>query len=270
VLAALSCGRRDIYEVFVMEGWSDKNKKDAHLLRKVQLLAEGRGVTVTEMNKHDMNLLSEHRPHQGLALDVGPLELVQLKGPPSTLRSMLLPSESSEPPESFDVQIAGRPPLWLILDQVTDPQNLGALLRTAYFLGLDGVGVCAKNSAPLSATVSKASAGALEVMTLHEIGNLPKYLTACVEKGWTVLGAEAGDDATEVREMTVRQPTVVVMGSEGFGLRPLVRHACSGLVRIDGGMLGVRHGEFEVDSLNVSVAAGIMLHHLSGSREIVR
>lgn len=127
-----------------------------------------------------------------------------------------------------------RPPVWLALDEVTDPQNLGGILRSAYFLGVDGVALCARNSAPLSPTVSKASAGALEVMELHEVNSLPRFLTMCQEAGWDVYGADAGPESVDVREVAVRGPCILVMGSEGFGLRPLVRQNCTALVRVAG------------------------------------
>jgi len=258
VVAALAAGRREVHRVFVQDGLGGgqgrSQAKDRNLAQRVRRAAEEAGVPVDTVDKHTLNLLANNRPHQGLAADVGPLAPTLLPGAP--------PREGR----------SGAPPLWLALDEVSDPQNLGAILRSAHFMGVDGVAVCARNSAPLSAAVSKASAGALEVMDVHEVRNLPRFLTACQEEGWDVLGADAGEGSADVRGCRPRGPCVLVMGSEGFGLRPLVARACTGRVRIDGGNgAGAAGptwaGEFEVDSLNVSVATGVLLHSLLGGRE---
>lgn len=165
----------------------------------------------------------------------------------------------------------GLAPVWLCLDQVTDPQNFGAALRSAHFLGAGGVLTCSRNSSPLTAAVSKASAGAMELMQVHSCRNLPATLQMAREAGWRVLGADGGPNSISISELQGArsgQPTVLVMGSEGQGLRTNVHRACQHLVRID----SVRRpaGLFEdvvpafaqVDSLNVSVATGILLHHL--------
>ena len=81
------------------------------------------------------------------------------------------------------------------MDEIVDPQNLGAVLRSAHFLGVAGVVVCAKNSAPLSPVVSKASSGALERMDVRSVGVMPRFLRRCVEEGWDVFGADNAPDA---------------------------------------------------------------------------
>jgi len=154
------------------------------------------------------------------------------------------------------------PPVWLALDEVVDPQNLGAVIRSAHVLGAAGVLACDRNCAPLSGTVSKASAGALEVMTVHSCSNMPRTLTQAVADGWAVLGAAADPKAVECSAVVVDKPTILVMGSEGSGLRTNVRRACSQLLRVR--MAAPRH-MLAADSLNVSVAAGILLHTLISS-----
>ena len=265
VLAALSSGRRAIHAVYLMEGSDGRRRKDASTLDRIRRLAREAGVgEPEEMSKHALNLLSDGRPHQGVAADVG----------------LLTPEPLDAPPSSLPSGVTGRPPLWVALDQVTDPQNLGALVRSAWFLGADGVAVCAKNSAPLSAVVSKASAGALEVAPLHSVSNMPRWLGQCAEAGWEVLGTDGGSDAIDVADAALTGPAMVVLGSEGNGMRPLVRRACTRLVRVPGREGGGERGEeggvegragrqdFSVDSLNVSVAAGIVLHSLLSRRGV--
>ena len=160
--------------------------------------------------------------------------------------------------------------MWLALDEVVDPQNLGAVLRSAHFLGVDGVVVCAKNSAPLSPVVSKASSGAAEAReTYASRGAMSQFLERASRDGWAVLGAAADSrDAKDVGEVEVTGPTVLVVGNEGRGLRTNVRRACGSMVKIDGASRVRDDGDAagaSVDSLNVSVATGILLHGMLAS-----
>jgi 21S rRNA (GM2251-2'-O)-methyltransferase len=135
------------------------------------------------------------------------------------------------------------------------------MLRSAYFLGAGGVLGSEKNCAPLSAAASKASAGCLEEMIIYSSPNLARTLADACKDGWLVLGADAGPAAVQSRQVEVDGPTVIVLGSEGDGLRTNVKRACSQLVRIESsGSLETRL----LDSLNVSVATGILLHQLIG------
>lgn len=176
------------------------------------------------------------------------------------------------------------PSLWLVLDEVVDPQNFGALLRSAYFLGgaspgkenetnaSIGIMVCSKNSAPASAISSAASAGALELCQVYSTNNLPRTLSAAKEEGWRILGAAASApsgmsaecfDLQDVKVGESQPPTILVLGSEGHGLRTLVSKSCTGFVKIPGSEAASVVGDTNagVDSLNVSVTGGIMLWH---------
>lgn len=171
-----------------------------------------------------------------------------------------------------------------MLDEVVDPQNFGALVRSAYFLGgassienksCIGVLVCKKNSAPISPVASASSAGALEYSTIYSCNNLPRILNAAKDDGWRILGAAASAPAGMIDEntgealvchdlptLTDDRSTILVLGSEGYGLRTLVTRACTGFVRIPGSNDIDTQGCAGVDSLNVSVTGGIMLWHL--------
>ncbi|EOY30651.1 TRNA/rRNA methyltransferase family protein [Theobroma cacao] len=272
VLAALSAGRREFYALYVQEGLdlgsNNRKKKDKKGFEKVFRMAEKFGLSVKEVSKHDLNMVVDNRPHQGLVLDASPLEMVKIK---------------ELEPVSIDEEKGS---LWIALDEVTDPQNLGAIIRSGYFFGASGVVLCAKNSAPLSGVVSKASAGSLELMELRYCKNMMQFLVSSAENGWRVLGASVSSKAVPLNEVLPGVPTILVLGSEGTGLRPLVERSCTQLVRIPGNIpvdiaarevddlgatevdSGCSGEEFQsflaVESLNVSVAAGVLLHHLIG------
>ncbi|KAK2989619.1 hypothetical protein RJ640_027393 [Escallonia rubra] len=273
VLAALSAARREFYALYVQEGLdlsgNNKKKKDKKGFERVLRIADKVGLSKKEVSKHDLNMIADNRPHQGLVLDASPLEMV-------SIRAL----------DTVEVDGEPGPPLWVALDEVTDPQNLGAIIRSAYFFGVAGVVLCAKNSAPLSGVVSKASAGSLELMELRSCKNMMQFLVSSAENGWRVLGGSVSSRAVPLNEVASGVPTILVLGSEGAGLRPLVERSCTQLIRIPGNFpVNVTAGfddvetvevdprcsgeEFQsflaVESLNVSVAAGVLLHHLAGS-----
>ncbi|KAJ0971421.1 hypothetical protein J5N97_019380 [Dioscorea zingiberensis] len=271
VLAALTVKRRELYALYVQQGLdlsgNNRRKKDKRGVESVLKMAKEIGLKAIEASKHDLNMVVDNRPHQGLVLDASPLDMVSIRG--------------LEPAVVQD----GRAPLWVALDEVTDPQNLGAIVRSAYFFGAEGVVVCAKNSAPLSGVVSKASAGSLELIELRSCKNMMQFLTASEENGWRVLGGSVSSRAVPLSEVEAGLPTVLVLGSEGTGLRPLVERSCTQLIRIRGSMAEdgcagesetedaetgrVQTGQelksfLAVESLNVSVATGVLLYHLIG------
>ncbi|XP_030448564.2 uncharacterized protein LOC115671209 [Syzygium oleosum] len=271
VLAALSAGRREFYTLYVQEGLdlssNNRKKKDKKGFEKVLRMAGKIGLSIKEASKHDLNMVVDNRPHQGLVLDASPLEMVKVM----ELDPVSLEDEGS---------------LWVALDEVTDPQNLGAIIRSAYFFGASGVVLCAKNSAPLSGVVSKASAGSLELMELRYCKNMMQFLTSSAENGWRVLGGSVSSKSVPLNDISPGVPTILVLGSEGTGLRPLVERSCTQLIRIPGNISSdVTAGEannaeegmetndsaeefrsfLAVESLNVSVAAGVLLHHLIGA-----
>eukprot|EP01039_Chlorochromonas_danica_P004783 gene4783-5243_t len=237
VRAALQAKRRKMKELLVQLDMDVDNKKDGPAAQEILNMATELGLEIKHLSKHDLNMLADNRPHQGFILRAEPLDFIDL-------------SELGE--EKSPNKIV------LVLDEVWDPQNFGALLRTAYFLGCDKVVACAKNSAPLSAIVSKASAGAMEVMPVYSSRNLMRFLDGAKDQGWQVVGTHLGPQSIPLAQLPLTQPTVLVLGNEGHGMRTNIVNRCSHLVRID----GAGGSESAVDSLNVSVTGGILLHHL--------
>lgn len=244
-----------MYELYVQESTSASQKKDKSAAEGIQQLANTLAIPIHRKSKHDLNMLTDSRPHQGLVLKADPLRFQAIDALPQTQASA-----ERDIPTTTAAASQTRQPCWLLLDEVVDPQNFGALLRTAYFLGVDGVVTCAKNSAPLSPAVSKASAGAMEVLTVHSATNLMKFIDKSRLHGWSIIGAALEDRAVEISDIVVGKPTALVLGNEGTGLRTNVKVRCSSLVKISAAS-GASTAN-NVDSLNVSVTGGIMLHHL--------
>ena len=142
------------------------------------------------------------------------------------------------------------PPLLLVLDEITDPHNLGACLRTADAAGVDAVIVPRDNSAPMNLTVRKVASGAAEKVNLVAVTNLSRTLAALQQRGIWMYGT-AGEAEQTLYQADLTGPVALVMGSEGKGMRRLTREHCDYLLSIP--MAGA------VSSLNVSVAAGVCL-----------
>lgn len=142
------------------------------------------------------------------------------------------------------------PPLLLVLDEITDPHNLGACLRTADAAGVDAVIVPKDNAAPMNLTVRKVASGAAEKVNLVAVTNLSRTLGALQQRGVWIYGT-AGEADQTLYQADLKGPLALVMGSEGKGMRRLTREHCDYLLSIP--MAGA------VSSLNVSVAAGVCL-----------
>jgi 23S rRNA (guanosine2251-2'-O)-methyltransferase len=154
------------------------------------------------------------------------------------------------------LQAAGNePPLVVILDGVTDPQNLGALVRSTYVLGGHGVVLPMNHSAGVTAATAKAAAGATEVLPIAQVPNLVRALRDLKEREVQLLAAVApGQGGQPAWDCDLSRPTAILLGSEGKGLRPQVRKSCDG--RIEVPMQAGLHGA----SLNVSAAGAVLLY----------
>lgn len=146
---------------------------------------------------------------------------------------------------------AGEKPRILVCDSLQDPQNLGAVIRSALASGASGVLLTRERSAPLGGTAAKASAGAISHIDICQVTNLVKSLAELKKAGAWVFGAIKDADAVSVYESDLDVPACIVVGSEGKGIRPLVRKECDIMISIP--------MEGNLDSLNISVAAAVIL-----------
>jgi 23S rRNA (guanosine2251-2'-O)-methyltransferase len=148
--------------------------------------------------------------------------------------------------------------LILILDSITDPQNLGSLIRTAYFFGANGVIIPENRAASVNPTVLKASSGAANHLPVAMVTNLARAIDELKEAGYWIYGTDAHAEKS-ISDTDFNTDTGIVMGSEGSGLRPLVRKKCDLMVSIP--------GTGNIDSLNVSVSAGILIYGINEKRK---
>jgi 23S rRNA (guanosine2251-2'-O)-methyltransferase len=202
-------------------------------IQEIQELAEAKQVRQDTMTQHELRTLTASGNHQGVAIEVG---LYPYVGLDSLLHDI--------GPES----------LFLVLDHLEDVHNVGALLRTAEAVGAAGVVLPKDRAAGVTPAAVRASAGASEHMRVARVTNLAQAIRSMKDQAVTVVGLEADDGAMVYNECTLAGPLALVVGSEGHGMKRLVREACDGLIRIP------LHGH--VTSLNASVAGGIVLYEL--------
>ncbi|MBB1535723.1 23S rRNA (guanosine(2251)-2'-O)-methyltransferase RlmB [Leptotrichia sp.] len=142
----------------------------------------------------------------------------------------------------------------VILDQVQDPRNFGAIIRSAECFGVDGIIIQDRNSVKVTETVVKSSTGAIEYVDIVKVTNISDTIDKLKQYGYTVYGAEANGE-TYYYEEKYPEKTCLVLGSEGNGMRKKVREHCDKIVKI--------HLEGKINSLNVSVAGGILLSEIA-------
>jgi 23S rRNA (guanosine2251-2'-O)-methyltransferase len=195
---------------------------------------------------------------RGVTLEpASPRDLDRLLGPDAVHQGVALETEALPPIGLDEVSPEG---ILLVLDQVTDPQNVGAALRSAAAFGAAGLVLTERHSPPLQGVLAKAASGALDVVPLILIKNLAQGLAELGERGFLRVGlAEEAGEALETAALT--RPLALVLGAEGKGLRQLTREHCDRLCRIS------TQGSF--GSLNVSNAAAVALHwaSLNAARE---
>jgi 23S rRNA (guanosine2251-2'-O)-methyltransferase len=185
--------------------------------------------------------------------DALPKQLDRLLGSDAVHQGVVLETEPLPPVELEDVRPEG---ILLVLDQVTDPQNVGAVLRSAAAFGAAGVVLPERHTPPFTGALAKAASGALDIVPIIMIGNLAQALSQLGEAGFLRVGlAEEGAEPLETASLTL--PLALVLGAEGEGLRQLTRETCDRLCHIS--------TKAPLASLNVSNAAAIALHWASAT-----
>jgi 23S rRNA (guanosine2251-2'-O)-methyltransferase len=187
-----------------------------------------------------------------------PRDLDRLLGPDTVHQGVALETEPLPEPQWDELaRVSDGRPL-IVLDQVTDPHNVGAILRSSAVFGASGLVMTHRHSPPLNGVLAKSASGALELIPVALVANLARALEELREAGFAIVGLDGSAD-TAIEDLDWSRPTALVMGSEGKGLRELTRKTCDTLVRIS--------TDGPVASLNVSNAAAIALYAAMRARQ---
>lgn len=216
-----------ISEIYLMN--STKDKKVIEMAKKLQ-------VPVVYLSRNEMDKKVGNPHHQGIACNVKEI-------PTYSMEELLARAKT--------------PGLYVALDGIQDPHNLGAILRSCDCTGVQGVFITKHNSATLTPTAIKASTGAAYTVPVSVVTNLSQALKAMKKEGYWIVGSDM-DNARDYREGIYDVPLVLVIGSEGKGISPLVKKQCDYMVSLP--MVG------SVTSLNASVATAVLLYQIIASR----
>lgn len=207
---------------------------------KILADAKSAGIPIKEVDRKKLDFMCGHGNHQGI-IAVGAVKAY------------------SSIDDIFDLaQERGEPPFIIVCDEIEDPHNLGAIIRTAEAAGAHGVIVPKRRSASLSFTVSKTSAGAVEFMHVARVTNIPQTLDELKERGLWIYCADM--DGETFYNANLKGAVALVIGSEGKGVGRLVKEKCDVVLSMP--MKG------KINSLNASVAAGILMYEISKQRDI--
>ena len=226
VTEALRAGT-PIDKIFIARGETDKT------LGHIASTARAAGVVVVEADRRKLDYMSATKAHQGVIALAAVREYASVEDILSAARER------------------GEAPLLVVCDEISDPHNLGAIIRTAECVGAHGVIIPKRRSAGLTAVVDKASAGALEHMAIARVPNLAAAIETLKKNGLWIYGT-AAEGTNELWKTDLTGPACIVIGSEGDGISRLVREKCDFLVSIP--LRG------QISSLNASAAAAVLLY----------
>ena len=238
VVEALRAGTRQIESVTILESARPDR------LRSLIELARQKGVPVHRVPRLDLDRTLGEVRHQGVVARIAAARYADADALLDTLESKIGSDD---------------PPLALGLDAIEDPRNMGSILRTAECAGVHGVFIAERRAVGLTGTVAKVAAGALEYVPVARVTNLVRLIEQLKARNIWVVGA-AGDAKQSYTQWDWTLPAAIFLGSEGHGLHRLVREHCDTLVRIP--VCG------KLDSLNVSVAAGVLLYEARRQRMV--
>jgi len=229
ILESLRAGRRTPRRLILAEGTHERG-----VVAEIVRLARAARVHVQRAPKHELGQLVGHSHHQGIALETGDYFYAEVT-------AMLAAAES-----------ANEPPFLLLLDLLQDPQNVGSLLRTAEAVGAHGVILQKRRAVGVTPAVVNVSSGAAEHLLIAQETNLTRTMRELKTAGVWLYGLEDDDEAIPYHQANLEGPIGLVVGSEGVGLRRLVRETCDVLIRLP--MRG------RIESLNAAVAGSVALY----------
>ena len=225
-------GSRSVNRLLVANGSSEGS------MREIIALAKEKGINIQFYDRSKLDAMAPGIRHQGVLAQVPPVQYAELEDILQIARDR------------------NEPPFIVLLDELEDPHNLGAILRTADAAGVHGVLIPKHRSCPLSATVAKTSAGAVEHVPVARIGNMVQTIKKLKKEGLWVAAADM--DGTDYYDTDLTGSLLLVIGSEGQGVGRLIKEQCDFVVRIP--MVG------KVNSLNASVAGSILMYEAMKQR----
>ena len=231
VLEAFRSGKC-VDKLFILDGCQDGP------VRTIAREARKKDTIINYVSKERLDQLSETRAHQGVIAQVAAYEY-------STVEDILAKAEEK-----------GEPPFLILLDNVEDPHNLGAIIRTANLAGAHGVIIPKRRAVGLTSTVAKTSAGAINYTPVAKVTNLVRTMEELKEKGIWFVCADMGGES--MYRMNLTGPIGLVIGNEGEGVSRLVKETCDFVASIP--MKG------DIDSLNASVATGVLAYEIVRQR----
>jgi len=218
--------------------WVNRLRRDKRLANVAARLKE-LGIVLDSVDTKDLDKLCDSRNHQGIVIELD------------------LPGELTERELGQAIAKHSKTTLLLVLDCVQDPHNLGACLRTADAVGAHGIVITKDKSVGITPTVYKIASGAAESVPVYRVTNMSRALKWLKKKGIWIIGA-AGEASLDLYATDMTGPVAIVIGAEATGLRRLTREQCDLLVRLP--MQG------QIQSLNLSVAAGVLLYEVVRQR----
>jgi 23S rRNA (guanosine2251-2'-O)-methyltransferase len=236
VYEALKAGRRDVFKILIANGKISKR------IEQIAILAGSLKISVERFSGADLKMISGTDYHQGVCAETGPYPFVDF--------SDIL----------MGIKDGGSKPFLLLLDNIVDPHNLGALVRTAVCVGVSGVVILKDRSVPPTPTVSKSSAGALEHARLSHVTNMVSTIKTLKNNGLWIVGIDRAADES-IFSSDMKEFNAIVVGGEGKGIRPLVKKHCDKLISIPQTDL--------IDSLNASVAGAVVMYEIFRQRRFI-
>ena len=235
---ALIIGRKPVLEAIN----SNKNVEQiilrygqkGEIINSIRLAAKKRKIKISEISHNKFDDIITSKNSQGIAAKISEREYLSLD-------ELIFQTKAKENP------------MLLVLEEIQDVHNLGAILRTAECANVDGVIITKRNSAPLNETVAKISAGAIEHLKICQVTNVAQTLETLQQNGFWIVGSSL-KNAVEYSSVDYRRPIVLIMGNEQKGIRRLTAEKCDHLINIP--------MEGKIQSLNVSVATGVLLFEI--------
>lgn len=231
VMEALK-GSRSVNKLMIANGSTEGS------IKEIIAVAKDKGVNIQYWDRSKLDSIARGIRHQGVLAQVAPVQYAELEDILQVAKDI------------------NEPPFIVLLDELEDPHNLGAILRTADAAGVHGVLIPKHRSCPLSATVAKTSAGAVEHVPVARVGNLVQTIKKLKQEGLWVAAADM--DGKDYYDTDLTGPLLLIIGSEGQGVGRLVKEQCDFVVRIP--MVG------KINSLNASVAGSILMYEAMKQR----